>query len=163
MANEIHSRALGPSDNSYDTGQDKYVLRLDARVIGNWGPVITPFPLDSLKVHGTATISDRGRIYDGDYDFHSEDGSLYQQIPDGADLVKSARIYVRNKLNEIAYSQHDPNGQAFHIEYTYNDNDLIYGKRNFAPWRADVDPDYAEPYSNYLKAEAERQNNRNLQ
>ena len=163
MANEIHSRALGPSDNSYDTGadQDKYVLRLDARVIGNWGPVITPFPLDSLKVHGTATISDRGRIHDGDYDFHSEDGSLYQEIPNGADLVKSARIYARNKLNEIAYPQHDPNGKAFHIEYTYNDNDLIYGRRNFAPWSPDVDPDYADPYSDYLNAEAERQKNRN--
>jgi len=145
MANEIHGRAL-----------DKFVLRVDAREIDNWGPVATPFPLDNTKVYGTVSVSERGRIHDGLYDFHSKDGSLKQGIPDKAGFWTSARIYTRNKLNVIAFSQHNPEGKAFEIENTYNDNDLKYGRKNFAPWSPYVNPSYADSYGEYLNAETER-------
>ncbi|MCT6699309.1 hypothetical protein [Rheinheimera sp. 4Y26] len=134
----------------YDRGLDDFVLRVDGRVIGTVGPMVTPFPLDSLKVHGSVGTSPAGRIFDGDYDFLEGNGTLNQTIPSGAGLLDSTIIYSRNQLNHIAYSQHSPNGKPYHIEYTYNDNDLMYGRKNYAPWKLDVDPSYADSYASYL-------------
>jgi len=139
----------------YDRGLTDFTLRVDGRELSTIGPMVSPLPfnLDDLKVHGSVGTSARGRIFDGDYDFiDDKTGTLDQYIDPNKGFIDQAIVYSRNKLNHIAYSQHSPSGNSYHIEYTYNDNDLLYGRKNFAPWRPDIDPSYADPYGSYLRA-----------
>ena len=153
MANEI-----------YDRGLNDFTLRVDGRELTPIGSMVSPLPfigsvpipfpsdIDNLKVHGSVG-SRNGRIFDGNYDFIDDTTkTLNQYIDPNLGLIDKAIIYSRNKLNNIAYSQHSALGKPYHIEYTYNDNDLRYGRNNFAPWKPDIDPSYAAPYASYLRA-----------
>lgn len=142
------------SKEIYDRGLTDFTLRVDGRELSTIGPMVSPLPfnLDDLKVHGSVGTSVRGRIFDGDYDFiDDKTGTLDQYIDPNKGFIDQAIVYSRNKLNHIAYSQHSPSGNSYHNEYTYNDNDLLYGRKNFAPWRPDIDPSYADPYGSYLR------------
>ncbi|WP_199609034.1 LysM peptidoglycan-binding domain-containing protein [Flocculibacter collagenilyticus] len=143
MANEIYGRGL-----------NDFILRVDGRVVKPVGSGLTmamPWPVDDLKVYGSVRSPDGIKIFDDSYDFiDGATGTLDQYIDPNRDFIQKAIIYSRNKLNHIAYPQHSPTGSPYKIQFTYTDNDLIYGRNNFAPWKPDIDPSYARPYASYL-------------
>ncbi|NQY38274.1 MAG: hypothetical protein HRT37_25735 [Alteromonadaceae bacterium] len=159
------------SQEIYDRGLDNFTLRLDGRPldVNRLGMVYSSNP-DSVKVHGQGSLSDRGRIWDGDYDFFEKRGTLQQTLrqefisfepwselsnwDNNVEIAfKNSMTFGRNQLNYIAYNQHSSIGKPFNIQYTYNDNDLKYGRNNWAPWRPDIDPSYADPYGAYLSSD----------
>ncbi|KJY95832.1 RHS repeat domain-containing protein [Pseudoalteromonas ruthenica] len=91
-----------------------FSLNVDGRVIGNWGSIASPFPLDSTKVHGHISFDKNGRLKSGWYDF--------QQILQ-PHKTWDAKTYSRNRLNRIAIEQHGV-GNRFMINYKYNDSDF---------------------------------------
>ena len=143
MANEIYGRGL-----------NDFILRVDGRVVKPVGSGLTmamPWPVDDLKVYGSVRSPDGIKIFDDSYDFiDGATGTLDQYIDPNRDFIQKAIIYSRNKLNHIAYPQHSSTGSPYKIQLTYTDNDLIYGRNNFAPWKSDIDPSYARPYASYL-------------
>ncbi|MFT5758322.1 MAG: RHS repeat-associated protein [Alteromonadaceae bacterium] len=92
-----------------------FELTVDGRVVGDiGGKMATPFPLDSLKVHGHVSLNAQGRIKPGMYDFDP----VVMSNPNN-----SLRIYIRNELNQIAIRQHGA-GNPYLIKYSYDDKDF---------------------------------------
>jgi hypothetical protein len=128
-----------------------FTLRVDGRVVGAVGGVATPFPLDSTKVLGNITVDSNGEILPDTYDFFPRHRKLNDYLQGASTLdnvttfLHRAKTFSRNQLNEIAIQQHGQ-GSSFRISFEYTDNALLYGKKNIAPWRPDIDPQYAKPY-----------------
>ncbi|WP_125564781.1 hypothetical protein [Pseudoalteromonas rubra] len=99
----------------YKNAPKGFELIVDGRVIGDiGGKMATPFPLDSLKVHGHVSLDSKGRINPGMYDFDP----VVMPNPNN-----SLRIYIRNELNQIAIEQHGA-GNPYLIKYSYDDKDF---------------------------------------
>ena len=99
----------------YKNAPKGFELTVDGRVIGDiGGKMATPFPLDSLKVHGHVSLDSQGRIKPSMYDF----APVVMPNPNN-----SLRIYIRNELNQIAIKQHGA-GNPYLIKYSYDDKDF---------------------------------------
>ncbi|MDC2889336.1 hypothetical protein [Psychrosphaera algicola] len=99
----------------YKNAPKGFELTVDGRVVGDiGGKMATPFPLDSLKVHGHISLNAQGRIKPGMYDFDP----VVMSNPNN-----SLRIYIRNELNQIAIRQHGA-GNPYLIKYSYDDKDF---------------------------------------
>jgi hypothetical protein len=96
-------------------------LRVDGRELSTidfgLGDFVFPWPLDSLKVHGSVTPNPKnGRIFDGMYDFDPKPNPNY-----------NPQLWIRNILNDMAIDEHGT-GTPYEIQYIYNDYELEHGR-----------------------------------